>query len=83
MTRKVLAVGMIWFLSSGCLPHLGSLSEKTNTIPPLTKNEAPLSTQTELEKPPSQEIPSSPGKPSPSSPAPPSLDPYLRGAKQR
>ena len=29
MMRKILAVGMILFLSSACLPHLGSSSEKT------------------------------------------------------
>ncbi len=65
MTRKILAVGMIWLLSSGCLPHPGSLSEKKDTISPSTKNEAPLSAQKELEKSPSQELPPSPKESAP------------------
>jgi membrane-bound lytic murein transglycosylase D len=59
MIRKILAVGMIWFLSSGCLPHLGSLSEKTNTILPPKKQSGSLPAQKELEKSSSHEIPPS------------------------
>jgi membrane-bound lytic murein transglycosylase D len=73
MMRKILAVGIILFLSSGCLPHPGSLSEKTHTISPSTKKEASLFTQTELEKSSSQEIPSPPRESSPSN-SPPSTE---------
>jgi len=66
MMRKILAVGMILFLSSACLPHRGSLSEKTYSPPPSIKEEAPLFTQTELEKSSPQEIPPSSKEPSPS-----------------
>jgi len=76
MMRKVLAVGMIFFLSSACLPHLGSLSEKTYSNPPPTKEESSLFTQTELEKSSSQEIFPSPKESSPSTP-PPSMESQL------
>src|SRR4030042_798195 len=65
MTRKILAVGMILFLSSACLPHSGSLAEKTNTIPSSTQEKASILTQQELEKPPSQELPPSPKESAP------------------
>jgi membrane-bound lytic murein transglycosylase D len=76
MMRKVLAVGMILFLSSACLPHLSSLSEKTYSNPPPTKEEASLFTQTELEKSSSQEIFPSPKESSPST-SPPSMESQL------
>jgi membrane-bound lytic murein transglycosylase D len=65
MTCKILAVGMILLLSSACLPHSGSLSEKTNTIPSFTKEKASIPTQTELEKPSSHELPPSPKESAP------------------
>jgi len=68
--RKILAVGMIGLLFSACLPHPGSLSEKTYPAPPSTREEASLLTQTELGESSSQEIPSSPRKPSPSNSPP-------------
>ncbi len=71
MIRKVLAVGMILLLSSACLPHRGSLHEKTSSNPPSTKEEAPLIAETEMEKSSSQEIPPSPKESSPSD-SPPS-----------
>jgi len=73
MTHKILAVGMILFLSSACLPHSGSLAEKTNTIPSSTKEKASGFTQTELEKPSPQELPPSPGESSPTY-SPPSTE---------
>lgn len=71
MMRKVLAVGMILLLSSACLPHRGSLNEKTSSNPPFTKEEAPLIAGTEMEKSSSQEISPSPKESSPSD-SPPS-----------
>jgi membrane-bound lytic murein transglycosylase D len=65
MAHKILAVGVILFLSSACLPHRGSLAEKTPTIPPSTQEKVSILTQTELEKPPSQELPSSPKESTP------------------
>jgi membrane-bound lytic murein transglycosylase D len=65
MTCKILAVGMILLLSSACLPHSGSLSEKTNTIPSFTKEKASIPTQTELEEPSSHELPPSPKESAP------------------
>ena len=73
MTRKILAVGMILFLSSICLPHSGSLAEETHTIPSSTKEKALLFTQTELEKPSSQELLLSPKESSPAY-SPPSTE---------
>ncbi len=71
MTYKTLAVGMILFLTSACLPHPGTLSEKTPSPPPSTKEEAFPLAQTESENSPSQEMPPSPEEPSPSdSPSP-------------
>ena len=71
MTYKTLAVGMILFLSSACLPHPGSLSEKTLSLPPSTKEEVSLLTPTESENVSSQEIPPPPEELSPShSPSP-------------
>jgi len=72
MTYKTLAVGMILFLSSACLPHPGSLREKTPSLPPSAKEEVSLFAPTESENVPSQEIlplpedPSPPPSPSPS-----------------
>jgi len=71
MMRKILAVGMILFLSSACLPHRGSLHEKTSPNPPSTKEEAPLIAETEMEKSSFQEISPSPKETSPSD-SPPS-----------
>src|SRR4030042_3743834 len=65
MTRKILAVGIILFLSSACLPHSGSLAEKTNTIPSSTREKASILTQQELEKPPSPEWSPSPEESAP------------------
>lgn len=76
MMRKVLAVGMILFLSSACLPHRGSLSEKTSLHLPPPKEEASLSTQTELEKSPSHETPPSPIESSLSHSPPPLVNPF-------
>jgi membrane-bound lytic murein transglycosylase D len=70
MTRKILAVGMILFLSSICLPHSGSLAEETDMIHSSTKEKALLSTQTKLEKPSSQELPLSPKESSPDNSSP-------------
>ena len=58
--RKILAVGMILFLTSACLPHLGSVSKINDPQPPSTKEERALFYQTELKK-------SSPSEISPSS----------------
>ena len=66
MMRKVLAVGMILLLSSACLPHRGSLHEKTSPNPPSTKEEAPLIAETEMENSSFQEISPSPKESSPS-----------------
>jgi len=71
MTYKTLAVGMILFLSSACLPHPGSLPEKAPSPPPAAKEEVSLLTPTESENASSQEIPPPPVEPSPSeSPSP-------------
>jgi len=66
MTYKTLAVGIILFLASACLPHRGSLSEKKPSPPPSTKEEASLSARTEPENILSQQIPPAPEEPSPS-----------------
>ena len=72
MAHKTLAVGMILFLVSACLPHTGSLSEKPPPPPPATKGAAFPLAQTEPENSPSRELPPSPEEPSPShSPSPP------------
>jgi membrane-bound lytic murein transglycosylase D len=71
MTYKTLAVGMILFLSSACLPHPGPLSEKTPSPPPSVKEEVFSPAQTESENFSSQEIPPSPEEPSPSDSSPP------------
>src|SRR4030043_2378029 len=68
MTYKTLAVGMILFLSSACLPHPGSLPEKAPPPPPAAREEASLLTPTESKNVPSQEIPPLP----PAEPSPPS-----------
>ncbi len=67
MINKFLAVGMILFLSSACLPHRGSSPEKTLSPPPSIKEEASLLTQTDSEKSSPQEIPPSPKESPPSS----------------
>jgi membrane-bound lytic murein transglycosylase D len=64
--RKILAVGMILFLTSACLPHSGSVSEKSYPPPSFTKEEESLSPQTELKKSSPPEIPISSKEPSPS-----------------
>ena len=70
--HKTLAVGMILFLVSACLPHPGDLPEKTLSPPPSTKEEVSLPPQTEPENVPSREMPPPPEAPSPShSPSPP------------
>jgi membrane-bound lytic murein transglycosylase D len=66
MMGKVLAVGMILLLSSACLPHRGSLHEKTSSNPPSTKEEAPPIAEAEMEKSSFQEISPSPKESSPS-----------------
>jgi membrane-bound lytic murein transglycosylase D len=49
--HKVLWVGMIFFLSSACLPHLSFLPEKNFSNPASTEEEKPsLFTQSELEQ---------------------------------
>jgi membrane-bound lytic murein transglycosylase D len=49
--HKVLWVGMIFFLSSACLPHLSFLPEKTSSNPASTEEEKPsLFTQSELQQ---------------------------------
>jgi membrane-bound lytic murein transglycosylase D len=73
---KILAVGIILFLSSACLPHRGSLSEKTYPAPPSAKEEASLLSQTELEESSSHDIPSSSRESSPSN-SPPSTENQL------
>jgi len=51
MIYKILSVGMILFLSSSCLPHIGFLPEKTRTDLVLTTEaQSSLFTQAELEK---------------------------------
>jgi membrane-bound lytic murein transglycosylase D len=60
MTYKTLAVGMILFVSSACLPHPGSLPEKIPLLPPSTKEEASLLAPTESDNVTSQEIPPPP-----------------------
>ena len=70
MIRKILAVGIIWFLSSACLPHRGSLSENTGPKPPSAREEASPLTQTEFENSSSQETPPPPKESSPT-PSPP------------
>lgn len=57
MIYKALAVGMILFLSSACLPHQSPLQENRLSNPSSTKGEASLTTQTELEKYSPQETP--------------------------
>jgi membrane-bound lytic murein transglycosylase D len=69
--RKILAVGMILFLSSACLSHRGSLSEKPLSPLPSVKEEAPPISQTALEKPSSQKSPALPEEPSPPNPPAP------------
>jgi membrane-bound lytic murein transglycosylase D len=73
MTYKTLAVGMILFLSSACLPHPGSLPEKTPSLPPSAKEEVSLFDPTDSKNRPLQGIPRSPEEPSP--PPPPSASP--------
>jgi membrane-bound lytic murein transglycosylase D len=51
MIYKILSVGMILFLSSSCLPHIGFLSEKTPTdLVSTTEAQSSLFTQAELEE---------------------------------
>jgi membrane-bound lytic murein transglycosylase D len=63
---KTLAVGMVLFLISACLPHPGPPSEKTLSLPPSTKEEVSLPPQTEPENVSSREMPPPPEAPSPS-----------------
>jgi len=74
MICKILAVGMILFLSSACLPHRGFSHEKIISPPPSTKEEALPFTQTDLEKCPSQEIPPLSKESLPSNPPPPTVN---------
>jgi membrane-bound lytic murein transglycosylase D len=51
MIYKILSVGMILFLSSSCLPHIGFLPEKTRTdLVSTTEAQSSLFTQAELEE---------------------------------
>jgi membrane-bound lytic murein transglycosylase D len=75
MTYWTLAVGMILFLTSPCLSHPGSLSEKTPSPPPSTKEGASPLAQTELQNSPSQEFSPTLEAPSPSDSAPPTGNP--------
>ena len=51
MIYKILSVGMILFLSSSCLPHIGFLPEKTRTdLLSTTEAQSSLFTQAELEE---------------------------------
>ena len=75
MTYKTLAVGMILFLSSACLPHPGSLPEKAPSPPPAAKEEVSLLTPTESENVSSQEVPPPPEEPLPSDSLPPAGNP--------
>jgi membrane-bound lytic murein transglycosylase D len=77
MIHKILAMGMILFLSSACLPHQASLSKKTYPYLPSTKEEASPPAQTELEKPPPRETLPSPKEFSPPPPPPPSVDQFV------
>jgi membrane-bound lytic murein transglycosylase D len=75
MTYKTMAVGMILFLSSACLPHPGSLAEKAPSPSPAAKEEASLFAPTESKNVPSQEIPPLlPAEPSPPSSLSPAGD---------
>jgi len=71
MMRKIVAVWMILFLSSACLSHRGSFSERRTSPSPSIEEEVPLFTQTDLAKSPSQESPALPEVSSPSNPPPP------------
>jgi len=68
MTYKTLAVGVILFLSSACLPHPGALPEKPSSLPPSAKDGASdvasVVAETESENPPSRGLPPSPEEPS-------------------
>jgi membrane-bound lytic murein transglycosylase D len=77
MTYKTLAVGMILFLTSPCLSHPGSLSEKTPSPPPSAKERAFPLAQTDLQNSPSQELPPPPEAPSPSDSVPPTGNPSV------
>ena len=51
MIVKILSVGMILFLSSSCLPHIGFLPEKTRTdLLSTTEAQSSLFTRAELEE---------------------------------
>jgi len=50
MLRKILVVGMILFLFSGCLSHREALSEKTSSRPSPVKEESSLLNKSESEK---------------------------------
>ena len=76
MICKILAVGMILFLSSACLPHRGSSPEKTLSPPPSIKEEAPPLPQTDSDKSPSQEIPPLSKEALPSDPPPPTVNQF-------
>jgi membrane-bound lytic murein transglycosylase D len=55
--KKILVTGMILLLSSACLPHHGTLSEKTFSYPSFINEKGSLFTQSELEEIFSQETP--------------------------
>ena len=49
--RKILSVGMILLFVSACLPHMGSLPEKTQAdLSPTAKVQSSLFTQSELDE---------------------------------
>ena len=79
MICKILTVGMILFLSSACFPHRGSSPEKTLSPPPSIEEEAPLFTQTDLEKPSSQESLPLPKESSLSNPPPSTVNQFELG----
>ncbi len=79
MICKILAVGMILFLSSACHPHRASSPEKTISPPPSIKEEAPPITQTDLGKCPPQEIPPLSEESSPPHPPPPTVNQSVLG----
>ena len=50
MMRKILVVGMTFFLFSACLPHRTPLSEKTSSPPPSVKEESSFLNQPQSEE---------------------------------
>ena len=79
MMRKTLAVGMILFLSSTCLPHLVVASEKNYSPSSSIKDEGALFVQTDLGKSSSQESPTAREESSPSNLPPPTENQLAQG----